>query len=347
MNLLLAALLACLPVHEQHFKALWGKIEPLEESELSLLIEKRIEKIEEVKEQWRPFVEKEKKNYPLFFSQFMPILDTGALALTPEGCGGTYILYDKNSPSFVIKPIDEQPYCLNNPKSYASPFSKAEHNIPLYHTAEREAFCYELANLIGISSITPFTTLAILSHDSFLLLKDSPNKEKLCSIQEYLKETTCLANLLENFLLLGYQDENFCQFLDNDDFENLSLFLWLTYDNDAHFYNFRTYLKKVDPSGNLVYGIKKIDNALTFPEENKGFMNFLLYLPQANKPLSTKTRLQITLLPVEEIEESMHRFSLLSALPAFRQRVSLLKNLLETENITYYQVGKFLKDIEK
>ena len=58
MNLIFCALLACCPLSEHHFKALWEEITPLK-SELCVLAQERTKEIEDIKESWRPFIEKE------------------------------------------------------------------------------------------------------------------------------------------------------------------------------------------------------------------------------------------------------------------------------------------------
>ena len=99
--------------------------------------------------------------------------------------------------------------------------------------------------------------------------------------------------------------------------------------------------------GNIVYGIQKIDNSLSFPESNAGFFNALMYFPNALEPLSSRTRLQIAAIPIENIEQYISKYGLNSASTAFHQRISILKKLIEREDITYYECSLRLSLLEK
>src|SRR3989442_12751942 len=90
------------------------QIKKLSEKELSDLICERHKEINEKKEHWK------KK---LAESEHQQSIDQGRLHAVEEGNGGAYILYDQNeTPRFVIKPNDEDIFCLNNRKEFASPF---------------------------------------------------------------------------------------------------------------------------------------------------------------------------------------------------------------------------------
>jgi hypothetical protein len=301
--------------------------------------------IEMQKEIWKPFIAKENLKHSAFLLDFWSIFEEGHLELQQEGAGGSYILYDLlNHPRFVIKPTDEDIYCLRNPKQFSTPFMDLEHrvkrSIPLYRSAQTSALCYELAILAGLENTTPQTVLSIISHPQFFYPPEEdflPHSfEKLCSIQAYLSETKSLKTALEELLPLGLEEEELEKQFDQQDFEDVNVLLWLTYDNDAHPQNFRVRLKneELQPS---VYGITKIDNSLSFPEENRDFFNILMHLPNAFKPLSERTKYQIASLPLEKIEETILQYGLGSSLPAFRERIDILQKLIEKKEITYYE----------
>jgi hypothetical protein len=326
---------------------LWTIIQPLEETEeLSSLIQARIVDIRALNESWRPFVKKEAQRNLEFLNQFWPIFSTGTLSLKHEGAAAAYTLYDSfKDPCFIIKPTDECVFCLHNPKHYASPFEAPPHHInnhiPLYRSAQTEAFCYELAKICKLEDITPQTVLALLSHPQFFYLNPESEKlqipDKLCSIQKYLKGTFPLRKILQELFTFHLSEEELQNRFDQKDFEDLSLFLWLTADTDAHVGNFRAYLKNISLEGYPIYGLKKIDNSLSFPEINTGITHPLMYFPNALLPLSSRTRLFIKSLPLQEIQKMMSTFRLESAYPAFEERVFTLQKIIEIETITYYE----------
>lgn len=296
---------------------LWPQIEPFKKTEeLELLIQERICEIQRLNENWRPFV--------------LSMPQKGACVLQQEGAGGVYLLYDsQNKPLFIIKPNDENIFCLNNPKHFASPFlePRAKTYVPLYRAAQTEAACYELAKICGLDHITPKTVLALFSHPVFF------QEEKLCSVQEYLKDTVPLRKVLDDFFKAGFLEEEILERLDQEDFEDVTLFLWLICDSDAHIDNFRAYPKGINHKGATVYGILKIDNSLALPESNFECSNPLMYLPHALLPISAIVRAKIASLPLQEMKEILEKFTLGSSLAAFEERVCTLQKLMKEEEI--------------
>ncbi|MBX9924442.1 MAG: hypothetical protein K2Y01_10060 [Rhabdochlamydiaceae bacterium] len=335
--------------HRLESEFLWPIIQPLEESgELSSLIEERIIEIRSLSESLRPLIQKEALKHQKFLARFWSIFSIGRLNLESEGAAAAYALYNpENEPLYIIKPTDECVFCLNNPKHYASPFVESRYpvknHIPLYRSAQTDAFCYELAKTCGIMHITPQTVLSLLSHTQFFYLYPEIEKnqipEKLCSIQEYLKNTFSLRKILQEIFTLHLSEKEIQERFDQEDFEDLTFFLWLTSDIDAHVENFRAYIKYVSAEGNPIYGLRKIDNSLSFPEINAGFSNALMYFPNALLPLSNRTRSQIHSLPLEKIQELMSTYRLESSYKAFEERIFTLQKAIEKENITYYECG--------
>ena len=328
------------------FSYFQSDIEPLNENgTLKILISERVLEIEALKKKWEPLQDKVP---PEFSSTFQ----TGSLELEQEGAGGTYILYDSSkNPKFVIKPIDEDILCLNNPKGFASPFNDREHRvkpeIPLYRSSLTEVLCYELAKLCRLDHITPMTYLSTVSHPCFFYLSEEIKPEKLCSIQTYIENSYSLHKILGELFALNVSEEELQEYFDQEDFEDINLFIWLTYDTDAHPENFRVYPKRVDEKGLTVYGLYKIDNSLSFPEKNLDFFNALMYFPNALQPISSKIRQKIKELPLEKIDQSISKYGLESTSFAFHERVSLLKKLTEEKEMTYYECNLRLSLIEK
>jgi hypothetical protein len=89
--------------------------------------------------------------------------------------------------------------------------------------------------------------------------------------------------------------------------------------------------------GHPIYGLKKIDNSLSFPEVNLGVSNALMYFPNALLPVSDRTRLHVQSLSILKIQEVMYSFHLESAYEAFEERILLLQKIIEKKNITYYE----------
>jgi hypothetical protein len=296
-----------------------------------------------VKESWRLFTEKEYEKHPLFFQKFWGVLQTGFMTPSFAGTRSSYLLYDaKMDPCFVIKPIDEALYCVNNCLQGSIKNKQMRKHIPPCLEALTEACCYEIATLCDLA-ITPPTFLAIFSHPEFFLFSESlfseHDKEKLCSVQEYLFDTHSLQIALEEASALGKKEIPFE--LDSEDFASVQLFLWLIYDTDAHAGNFR-----ISPTKQCVkkqiYRLYKIDNGLSLPEQNEGLVNCLANFPQIHEVLSPGIREKIFCLPIEKIEHCLCRFGMQSRLFAFHERISLIRSFAEQEGTTYYDVHQAL-----
>jgi hypothetical protein len=272
-----------------------------------------------------------------FLSYFSSIFPKGRVLLISEGTAAAYTLYNlENEPCFIIKPTDECMFCLNNPKSHAFICKEPQNYIPLYRSAQTEAFCYELAKMCKLEHVTPKTALAFLAHPNFSY--SDPNlAEKLCSIQEYLKDTFSLRKILQEFFRLGLSEEEIRNHFDQESFEDLILFLWMIADTDAHVENFRVYLKKNSPSDRPIYGLKKIDNSLSFPEKTLPFSHALMYFPNAVLPISDRIRVHVQSLPIAKIQALMQSFHLEDAYEAFEKRMTALQKILEKKDITYYE----------
>ncbi|MES2199434.1 MAG: hypothetical protein V4489_04630 [Chlamydiota bacterium] len=291
---------------------------------------------------WKPFTLLEQEKHPRFFDKLQTLLEKGIVCRIQDGDGGAYLVKDSiGKAHFVIKPTDEDIYCLNNPKSHFSSSLelRARKNIPLYLSAQKEAFCYELALLSGLETITPKTYLATIFLPEFFLFSQRGSLEKLCSVQEYVQDGVSLRLLLQNLFSLHLTDQDLEPYFEEEDFALISLFIWLTYDNDAHAGNILAYPKKKDPNGFTLYGLKKIDNSLCFPEKNTDFFHFLMHFPHAFHPISSFIKEKILHLPLASLEKSLERFHLTSTLLAFKERTYVLQELAKRPNITYYEIG--------
>lgn len=279
-------------------------------------------------------------------------LDASRLSLIGSGISGSYILQDReNRPRYVIKPIDEDIGCLNNPKGYSTPLDQSpiRENMPLYRSPFREVLAYEIAKMAKIEGVVPKTVLAICESKRFSHLYDqidlaerkryleecgTPEKEKLASVQEYVPNSKTLFEALQDFQAAGLSDQEIVKRFDQTDFEEANLLLWLTYDTDGHGGNFLVYPKGVDAIGNEILGIKKIDNGLAFPERNQQLRNALSHLPNAKLPISKSLVDKIWALDERKLVSLLESYEMQGAAPALRERIRLMKEIALETNIT-------------
>src|SRR5260221_3191372 len=91
-------------------------------------------------------------------------------------------------------------------------------HMPLYRSSLREALTYQLAASIGVKNISPRTVLAIIQSDSFYDFSDGvslkeianfeelcgkANREKLCSVQEFVPNSKTLFEALHELQMAG------------------------------------------------------------------------------------------------------------------------------------------------
>ncbi len=325
-----------------------------EEGRFYQTIADRREELRRQKEHWIPFVDALKDNDKEFYNPIDQMLMDGKLIPNPSGAGGAYFLTNSQGESrFIVKPVDEDILCVNNRKEFGSIFNDYNHRvregIPLYRSAQTDAFCSEMASLAGIEGVTPKATMGVIANkgfydftqwidgtdlEKFFNEAGFPDKEKLASIQEFIPDSQDLIELLHSFYQKELSDEEIASQFDQADFEEVCLFLWLTYDNDGHGANFLSYVKRTDENGKKIYGIKKIDNGLSFPEKNSEYVNILAWLPNAIAPLSNEIKNKIAHLPIEQILNRMDDFELADCKEAFKERVEILKELAQREGMT-------------
>ena len=320
------------------------------------ILERRQE-IAEQKKEWTPYTQQ--NTNPFFFCSIEQALNTGYLEPAKEGCGGAYVLYnEEHTPLFIIKPVDEEILCLNNRKSFASPFIdpsfRARDDIPLYRSAQTDLVCYEVAKLVGIEGITPKADIHILTSSVFYdissayqadthPLKDkvgTADNEKLCSVQEYIPDTFPMSHQIYQWLSQGYHPARMLGLLDPGDFEDTNLLVWMTYDTDAHPGNFLLSKKPCEPGGTPLFHIKKIDNSLSFPEKHSQFMNFLMFLDVEKKPLSAALRDKIRVVPIEQITSCMANTGMsMASIISFVERAHMIKELAIRPLISIYEMN--------
>lgn len=345
------------------FGKLWPVIrDSLSVEDLDVLIIERRHDISRIKESWRSFIAEMSNEYGPWHQRaedFRITLSKGKLAPAPQGSGGAYFLFDSTgNPRFVVKPFDEDMLCLNNRKQRASPFCDSHYRvrdaIPLYQSMLRDAAASEVACRLEIPDITPWAILAIVGSDSFYDISESldetnretfirnsghPDKEKLCSVQPFFPEAIQLGEAMHEWFEAGLEHSDKPLPLDQESFENANLLIWTTYDCDGHGSNFLLYLHSLDSEGKAIYGVKKIDNGLCFPYNNKYLINYLAYLPNAKLPLSLSMREKIERIDYDAIAEILNAFGLEEAIPAASTRLFVLKNLATRTNMTIEELN--------
>ena len=331
-----------------HFGRYWPIIRPyfLDET-LQGEIADRIEEIEARKNLFQAFIAAERKGpYKELYQRFSRILAEGTIERLTLGGGGVYLLRDRhNTPQFIIKPEDEAILCLHNPKQRGSPFNDASHrlreNIPLYQSASIEAAVYAMAKSLGIENIVTATCIEIVSSSMFYDLSQiKAPREKLCSIQAFLPDSIDLYGAIHEWSEAHLDIESLV--IDPCDFEYVNLLLWIIYDADGHSGNFRLFFKECGETGSAHYGIVKIDHALSLPEKNSHFVNYLTYLPGAKNPLSAHLKQTIAEIDIFALSSMLQHYGLSYAVPALEKRILLLKKIALRPNISIEEVSRRL-----
>ncbi len=326
----------------------------LEQGKLYPMVLQRRQKIAEEKETWRPFIEAAVSGEDAeIYADIHRLIVEGTLNQASGGQGGAYYLCDdEGTPRFVVKPADEDIYCLNNHKGWAAPFDdsipshRVRAKIPLYQSAKIDLLASNLATHLGMADVTPKTIMAILYHDGFhdvVELLDSKkydsdevrfllatiDKEKLCSAQEFVQG----AKSVWSWMYDGDSDER-C--IDYSSFEDANIFMWSTFDGDGHGENILVYEKATSSEGLPVYGFKKIDNDLGFPTSNQGHnpKNILISLEAAHRPLSNAAKEKILSFDVAPFVDRLHELGCEDRIEAFLERMTLMKLLAKKDGIT-------------
>lgn len=368
MKFFLLPLLFCLsllaeePSDHLQFGKLWQEIKEIQEDALHEMILKRREEISTIKEAWRDQVAKWRCGQDsAFYQQFEKAFENGKLVVSNNGYGAAYFLLDENSlPLFVVKPFDEDILCLNNRKHFASPFNDAHirvrRAIPLYRSMQAEALAYHIAQEMDLSHITPKTVISILKNEAFYDISDTLNgdekerfilhaggadREKLCSIQEYLPHMRELFDLTKVWIDGSYSDKEIEDSINQRDFEDAILLIWMLYDTDAHAGNIQ-----VIPIREGFYGLKKCDNGLTFPEKNRTLFNSLAFLPNARHPPSEELRHKIREIPIERLIVLIEEYGMEKSLSAFLERVEVVQELNEREDLSISEINLRLRALE-
>jgi hypothetical protein len=351
-----------------HFGRIWPSIrDSCQQNEINALIRARRVEIKEIKEHWRDRIsDLETGSLKEFYKEIDAAKQAGQFKRIDEGGGSAYLLLDEQEkPRFIVKPIDEDLLCLNNCKFYGNPFNlesiRVRSHIPLYRSHQTDALSYEVACIIDLPKITPKAIIGIVNSPLFFDLSDiskgkekeefleaagTPDKEKLCSIQEFISNAPNLIEIVENWLNEELSEDEIASRIDRNDFEDANIFVWTIYDNDAHAGNFLFYEKAEDEAGNKIYGMIKIDNGLGFPEKNSSLQNFLRFLPNANQELSQRGKDTIAKISIQKIKEKMCLYEMDNSFEACEKRIRTLQQLAQKEHLEIYDIDLRMKMLE-
>lgn len=281
-----------------------------------------------------------------------------------RGVSGSYFLVDdEGRRCYVVKPLDEDAGCIHS-DGFATPFisSPLRDNMPLYRSSMREVLAYQIAQMIGVGSVVPKTSLAIFESEYFHTFSEGihpsemkryleecgfGDKEKLCSVQEFVQNSKSLFEALHELEMANLTDDEIAKRFDQTDFEDANILLWATYDTDGHMGNFLVYPKGTDEVGNEILGLRKIDNGLAFPDQNQFLRNNLSYLPNAKFELSEEGKAKIASIDVEKLAQQFEKMGLESAIPALRERIPLLQELAKTPGITIKEINQHMSRLER
>ena len=267
---------------------------------------------------------------------------------------------------------DEGSACLNNPKGWATPFwgdkieQRLQKNFPPYENLGRPILLNEIAEMLGMKSLTPKAFFAIIENESFFDITEdntianwdssiSPgsirkgDKEKLCLCQEYIDNTERAFTFYNKLVEEKFEAGELLSLIAPPDYENIMILCWISYANDFHGSNILLYekptLKKTD---SYQYGLKIIDNEHCFPEQNS-----LLYNMLANKEfphkyflLSKKAKKTIRSFPTKDIVERMKVLKLEKAIAPFLERMEVLQKLIENHNYSFLEINIRLDFLE-
>jgi len=279
--------------------------------------------------------------------EYRALLETQVLGpdqLVPiaDGISGSYFLKDEFGMIVsVVKPIDEDISALNNPKGFASVgVEDSWFNSQLYRAPFREVAVSSIARMIDVANVAPKTALAIFQSDTFFDIADKrpqfgpADKEKLCSAMEFVPDAKSLFETQQDLQQLSLTDAEIMARFDQKDVEDMCILMWVTGEADGHGGNILVYEKAPN-----VFGLKKIDNGLSFPEEKGPCYNSLIYLPNAALPLSDEGREKIRSINVDQITRILQENRLETSIEVAQARIELLKSVIEDPNLTLKQIN--------
>jgi len=286
------------------------------------------------------------------------------------GAGGAHCLYDgKGRPLYIVKPLDQDVGAFNNAKGNASLdlIHGVRNDIPPYSSVQNETLAYQVAEYLGFAANIPRTEMLIFENPVFHDITDNtrelhdqkenlfkaigaPDREKICSIQEYIQDSEELGDWQDKMEVIGqFEDWTEAQMhhkikenLDPQSVENCLIFSVIIGEKDANPGNYRVYLNESTHK----WGMKKVDTALCFGENNQDLLTgFPVYLLETT--LSEDLCQRILNINVEEVVNHMRFYDKSdAAINAFRDRMALLKELAQVTPLTFKEIKEALKKLK-
>lgn len=308
------------------------------------------------------------------------LLATGKMVIAEGGSGGVYFLCDsEGTPKYVIKPVDEALLTINNGKKKASPLfdedgkGAPKEGIRIYEAVQNADLASKAAEIFKLSQATPNTEVMILEHPLFHDILDGTvekesreakqleekmptTREKVCSVQPFVSGFQDMGTFLatqgrvqsEYVKELFQKDrEAYKAFeaihsprdIDHAQYESIAIFSFLIGEKDGNAGNFMCAEGPPMKEGKrLIY---KIDNAASFPENNKDIVTGLSWVAYNYKfELSDKAKELIQNIDGSQIEQlktlMRERKKSEESILAFEQRVRFLKEWsTKTESIEH------------
>lgn len=320
---------------------------------------------------------------PKFQKSVLSLIQNGELKAIDGGKSGVYFLKDKEGkPRFVVKPYDEDMLTLNNPKGLATPYKDADGicrpkaGIPLFSAAKNEHLTGVVANEIGVAGSTAKSQMMILKSESFHDITDgidgdkdelhelyenygSPDKEKLCIVQEFIPDCKDIGEILldksnlSQLELMGMDSTERNKLersylptdIDQDMYEDAVILALVSGECDGNAGGFLI-ADKID-SNTGKRPVYKIDNAATFTEDNSSLITGSVWLLNcSDKPMSDRARSLVKGLNSDTIANLMKEQGYSSiTIDNMKERVLVMKMYEEGEpDITIGGWTAFVED---
>jgi len=212
---------------------------------------------------------------------------------------------------------------------------------------------YDLACILGIEGNVPQTAMMVVENDAFydafanetdeikqkaINLGAGPDNAKLCTVQKYVKNSKPVIEVWQDFLVEGCSAAEFSKYIDQEDFENLNLLMWLSSELDGHLGNILATVKGLDDNGNKIFGLVKIDSSFSFPKEEAYYGSALNYFDNSKMMLSDRALSLIENIDINQIIERMQSLKYSDAAQsAMKNRILALQSFAK-ENLTIKEI---------
>lgn len=318
--------------------------------------------LREYKDEARPIVDAARLDGQHgIISEFEGVEKTIKLIQNSDGCGGSYFGEIDGEKEYIVKPVDEEIGAFNNRKGLVSTVSikddLATSELSTYRAPLNDMMIYDLACIIGVGNNVPETAMMMVTnedfHDVFKKASEEdlayaiehgagPDDEKLCTVQRFVKNSKPLMEVSDDLWELIGDSSALCEQIDQDDFENLNILTWLGDERDGNFGNILATVKGIDEQGRKQYGLVKIDSTFSFPRQNGGYGNMLVWLSSAEKKLSQRAIDLVNGIDEAAIIERMQQLGFPEdCQKATSLRIRTLKDLM-SEDLTIREINQRL-----